>query len=132
MDANVVIAAFASRGLCESVFELCLSGHELFLGTGLLDEITRNLRRKIKLLVAVMEDIRTLLQEHAIMMEPAPVPGHVCRDPDDAKILGLAVASGADCVVTGDADPLVLEEYRGIPILSPRSFSEMIRSRDRR
>jgi len=27
LDANVIVAAFAARGLCEAVFELCLSCH---------------------------------------------------------------------------------------------------------
>jgi hypothetical protein len=28
LDANVAVAAFAARGLCESLFEFCLSSHE--------------------------------------------------------------------------------------------------------
>ena len=30
LDANVIIAAFAARGLCESIMEVCLSDHEIF------------------------------------------------------------------------------------------------------
>lgn len=60
------------------------------------------------------------------MLDPVPLPLDACRDSDDVKILGLAVASGADFVVTGDRDLLVLEKCQGIPILSPRSFSQMI------
>ena len=41
LDENVIIAAFAARGLCESVMEVCLSGHEIVLSNGLLDEIPR-------------------------------------------------------------------------------------------
>ena len=44
LDANVVVAAFASRGLCESILELCLHSHEIVLSQELLDEILRNLR----------------------------------------------------------------------------------------
>ena len=49
LDANVVVAAFASRGLCESILELCLDSHEIILSEHLLDEISRNLIKKIKL-----------------------------------------------------------------------------------
>lgn len=126
LDANVVVAAFASRGLCESIFEFCLSEHEIILCTELVDEITTNLRQKIGLPAGVVEDIRALLQEHATLVEPAPLPLDACRDPDDVKVLGLTVAAGADCVVTGDKDLLILKKWQGIPILSPRSFSEMI------
>ena len=128
LDANVVIAAFASRGLCESIFEFCLSGHEIILCVDLLDEIVRNLRLKIKLPPVVVDEIRDLLQEHGTVFDPAPLPQDMCRDSDDVKILGLAVASSADFIVTGDKDLLVLGKCQGIPILSPRSFSEVIHS----
>ena len=117
LDANVVIAAFASRGLCESVLEFCL------------DEIAMNLQRKIKLSKTVVESIIELLRDQGTLFDPAPVPMDACRDPDDTKILGLAVASEADYIVTGDKDLLILEVYEGIPIVSPRLFSERIRER---
>jgi hypothetical protein len=37
LDANVVVAAFAVRGLCEPVFELCLDSHEILLSEPLPD-----------------------------------------------------------------------------------------------
>lgn len=45
-----------------------------------------------------------------------------CRDPKDDKYLEAAVASEADCIVSGDPDLLALHPFRGIPILSPRDF----------
>jgi predicted nucleic acid-binding protein len=38
LDANVVVAAFASRGLCESILELCLTSHEIVLSQELLEQ----------------------------------------------------------------------------------------------
>ena len=124
--ANVVIAAFAARGLCESIFELCLHGHQILLSEGLLEEILRNLRRKIKLSEGIIDNIRILLLDHAKMFEPLPLPLDLCRNPDDVKIIGLAVAGHADCIVTGDQDLLILKEFRGIPIVTPRSFSTIL------
>ena len=46
----------------------------------------------------------------------------VCRDPDDDKLLEIAGGGGADVIVTGDGDLLVLNPFRGIPILSPSRF----------
>lgn len=126
LDANVVVAAFASRGLCESIFEFCLSEHEVIVCVDLLDEIVRNLRLKIGLPAVVADGIKALLQDNGIVVNPVPLPADVCRHPDDVKILGLAIASRADCIVTGDKDLLVLENYEGIPILSPRSFSRIV------
>jgi putative PIN family toxin of toxin-antitoxin system len=46
----------------------------------------------------------------------------VCRDPNDDKFLELAVNGQADLIITGDADLLVLNPFRGIPIVSPATF----------
>lgn len=45
-----------------------------------------------------------------------------CRDPKDDKYLELAVDSKANCIVTGDKDLLVLNPFRGIPILTATEF----------
>ena len=126
LDANVVIAAFASRGLCESVVELCLHSHEIVLSEELLEEIVRNLRQKIKLPGNIVEDISKLLREQASMVSSVPLAAEVCRDPDDVKILELAVAANADYIVTGDKDLLVLKKFQGVPIVTPRLFSDII------
>ena len=39
------------------------------------------------------------------------------RDPKDLKILAAAVGAGADAIVTGDNDLLVLKEFKSIPII---------------
>ena len=128
LDANVVIAAFASRGLCDSILELCLHSHEIIHSQDLLDEILRNLHRKIKLPGEIVEDIERLLREHALMVSPVPLAADLCRDPDDIKILALAATANADCIVTGDKDLLVLKEFKGVPIMTPRSFSAILYS----
>jgi len=128
LDSNVIIAAFAARGLCESIMEVCLSDHEIALSDDLFDEILRNLRRRIKLPTNVVDNIGELLREHSNTSIPLPLASDVCRDPDDIKNLGLAVASNADYIVTGDKDLLVLKSFQGIPILNPRSFSDILHS----
>jgi uncharacterized protein len=45
-----------------------------------------------------------------------------CRDVKDNKFLELAVSGKADYIVSGDEDLLVLNPFRGIPILTPREF----------
>jgi len=47
-----------------------------------------------------------------------------CRDPDDDKFLELAVSESATCIVSGDADLLELNPFRGIPIMNPADFLE--------
>jgi predicted nucleic acid-binding protein len=45
-----------------------------------------------------------------------------CRDPKGDKFLELAVNGRADLIVSGDADLLVLDTFRGIPIITPAAF----------
>lgn len=46
-----------------------------------------------------------------------------CRDPTDDKFLELAVNGRADMIVTGDLGLLVLNPFRGIPVITPIAFS---------
>ena len=126
LDANVIIAAFATRGLCESIMEVCLSEHEILLCDELLNEILRNLDRKIKLSTKIVDQIGDFLLEQAHMIDILPLSPDTCRDPDDVKVLGLAITGNAKYIVSGDKDLLVLKEFQGIPILNPRAFSNLL------
>jgi uncharacterized protein len=46
----------------------------------------------------------------------------VCRDPTDDKFLELPVNGLADLILTGVNDLLVLNPFRGIPIVAPLIF----------
>ena len=122
LDANVVVAAFAARGLCEALFELCLGSHEILLSGPLLDEIRRNLAKKVKLERQTAAGIERLLRENGSLLEPADVAADACRDADDLHILGLAKAGKADYLVTGDSDLLVLKRFGRCRIVTPRQF----------
>lgn len=47
-----------------------------------------------------------------------------CRDPKNNKFIELAIASKASCIISGDKDKdlLVLNPFRGIPILNAADF----------
>ena len=127
LDTNVLLAAFATRGLCEAVFEVCLAAHEIVLSEHILKELRRHLRVKFKVPASHADQVIAFLREHAALVKPAKVPASACRDRSDLPVLGTAVAAEADCLVTGDRDLLDLKEFRGIPILSPRAFHDRLR-----
>ena len=122
LDANVVVAAFAARGLCESLFEFCLGSHEILLSEPLLDEIRRNLTKKVKLQRQTAVGIERLLRENSSLLEPAAVAADACRDADDLHILGLAKAGQAHYLITGDDDLLALNRFGECRIVTPRQF----------
>ena len=53
-----------------------------------------------------------------------PPPTPPCRDPLDIPFLELAIAGGADFLVTGDLDLLSLSTEFSCPIVSAREFLE--------
>ena len=68
LDANVVVAAFAARGLCDSLFEHCLASHEILLSDSLLKEIVGNLAKKVKLDRRTVKDIDRLLRRTGLLV----------------------------------------------------------------
>ena len=122
IDSNVLVAAFATHGLCHSLLEICLSNHQIIVSEDVLEEVSVALQQKIKLPPSVVKDVIAYLRKQSKLESPVPVPPDACRDPRDLKVLGLAVASKADCIVSGDKDLLVLKNFQGIDILSPRDF----------
>jgi len=122
LDTNVIIAAFATRGLCADIFEYCLYGQEIIFSKELLNEINRNLCLKIKVPRHISIEIVDFLSSRRELIEPSKLPQNICRDKSDLHILGLAVAGGVDAIITGDKDLLTLKAIYSIPILTPREF----------
>ena len=75
LDTNVLVSAFASRGLCVEVLELVLLDHDLLLGQNVLRELEKALRQKVKLPVARRTEIVAFLASEATQIidhaEPA-------------------------------------------------------------
>ena len=127
LDANVLIAAVAGRGLCESLLELCLEEHDLIVSEQWLEEVHRSLAKKIRLTDAVALDFCRLLRNNAMMATPAKVTPDACRDPKDLYLLGLSESAQADFLITGDKD-LVQSGWQGnAQIVTPRQFWEECR-----
>jgi len=51
---------------------------------------------------------------------------HACRHPKDDKFLELALDGRADLILSGDNDLLTLHPFRGITILSPAQYLELV------
>ena len=120
LDANVLIAGYAARGLCEAILELCITQDEVFVTKDLLADVRAKLHRKLKMPASQVDEIIAFLRDYAELVEPAAVADGTCRDPDDHDILGAAAAAKADFIVAGDEDLLVMGRYAGVPIVTPR------------
>ena len=131
LDTNVLVSAFASRGLCADLFELVLLEHELVLGRNVLRESSKALRGKVKLSTARMSEIVDFVSGESVQVVDKAVPAQAEVDADDAIVLGEALAGQAEIFVTGDAALLELGSIEGLLVVSPRSFWEILHSSDR-
>jgi len=127
LDTNVLVSAFASRGLCADVVRHIFSEHELLTGEVNIVELRRVLRDRIKVPPPVIAAIEQLLRDQVIVPKPAEPHPLPIRDADDKCVLASAVAGDADVLVTGDADLLGMASRSPVPIVNPRGFWDMIR-----
>ena len=63
-----------------------------------------------------------LLAAQAEIVTAAPLPESACVDSDDEKFLACAVAADAKCIVSGDKHLLQASGYRGVEVITPRTF----------
>jgi putative PIN family toxin of toxin-antitoxin system len=127
LDSNVLISAFATRGLAADVVRVVLAEHELLVPEVVIPEVRRALIQKIRLPAKTADAVEKLLRSRTVIAKPSRTLALSIRDPDDAWVLASAVAGGADVLVTGDTDLLVLAPDAPLPILTPRGFWERLR-----
>ena len=73
------------------------------------------------ILLARRDRILEILRHAAVWFEPT-VRVTDCRDPKDNKYLELALAAGAETIVSSDDDLLVLDPWRGVRIMRPADY----------
>ncbi len=129
LDTNVLVSAFATRGLCSDVLRQVLAEHELVVGEVVLSELGRVLRDRIGLPKATIAAIEALLREQELVPKPKEAPIRVPRDPSDRWILASAIAARVDVLVTGDGDLLELPAKVSIRIASPREFWALLQAK---
>jgi putative PIN family toxin of toxin-antitoxin system len=125
IDTNVLLSGLFWHGAPHRLIEAVRAGAlTLITSPALLAEFAEVLRRsKFQAILARSrtdpEQTLAELRRLAEIVDPAPLPARVSRDPDDDAVLALAAASQADLVISGDADLLTLGARAGIPIVAP-------------
>lgn len=127
LDTNVLVSAFATRGLSSDVVHLVLAEHELVTGEINLSELRRVLRDRIGLPPGEVRAVEELIRGQTVVPRPEQAPEIEIRDPDDRWVLASAIAGAADILVTGDKDLLSVAQQFAIPIVNPRGFWERVR-----
>lgn len=128
LDTNVLVSAFAARGLSADLFELLLVEHEMATGRHVLRELEKALRTKLKLPPPRCAEVVELVAGEATVVVEDAAPAQCDADEADRLVLGEAVAAGADAFVTGDAKLAALGSIGALLILTPRQLWELLRS----
>jgi putative PIN family toxin of toxin-antitoxin system len=121
-DTNVLISAIITPGLSAEILDHCIVNHSVVSSEYILEELREKLVLKFDYTESEAIVAVHTIRKQSIVAKPKMLPTPISRDPDDDNILAAAVAGECDFIVTGDKDLLVLKEYQGIPILTPRGF----------
>ncbi len=129
IDTGVLVSAvLLPRSIPRQVFDHVLTRGSLLISAATIVELEEVLRRPKfdkYLQREEREDFLASLAQQAQRVSTAEVVRE-CRDPKDDKFLELAWSAQASCLVTGDQDLLVLHPFRGIPVLTPAAYLEML------
>jgi len=123
LDSSVLIAAHISRaGVCAELLEDLLLHHELVISEFILGELARKLVDNFRFPQREAKQVTAFLRRTAVVVEPAALPPHVCRDPTDIPILGTAVSGECAILISVDRDLLDMQFIIEIPIIRPGDY----------
>ena len=125
LDTNVLISAFATRGLCADLYERLATQHEIVIGEPVVLEVLDILRRKFKANTELLK-VEAQLRLLEVIAAQATAPVLPIRDIEDPWIIACALHAKVDCFVTGDTELLDLKIIDNIPVISPRACFSML------
>jgi putative PIN family toxin of toxin-antitoxin system len=124
LDTNVFISGIFFTGPPHRILTAWHDGDiEIVASAEILDEYRRVGKELSHQYSGIdIEPFLALLAIGADMVIAPDLPEPVSQDPDDDKFLACALAGRCEVVVSGDKHLKKVTGYRGIDVLSPRSF----------
>lgn len=126
LDTNVLIAAFATRGLCEDVLQIVLAEHRLLVSETILEEFKRVLGDKLRIPAGQIEEIVSFVREQSEMVSPDTPATWPESDPDDQWVVAAALYGDAELVITGDKELLSASSVEQLGVVTPRGFWDLL------
>ncbi len=125
IDTNLWVSRLLLAGSAPAqAVDKALAAFEVMMSEPLVEELADVLSRKKFDRYVSVRDREEFLRRVLRIATIAPVLSEVddCRDPDDNRLLALALDSESGYILTGDRDLLLLNPWRGVRIVSPREF----------
>ena len=131
IDTNVVVSsAISSDGNPALIFEmLILEKIKNYTTLDIIEEVREVLQRPRiakRLNRFQQEFILRAFEEFSERIEPAVEFSEIIEDPDDNKFLECAFSASAEYIISGDEHLLKRKEFRGIEIVSPAEFVQLM------
>lgn len=127
VDTNVLVSRLlVADSTPAHAVRLARRNGRLLVSDATMYELAEVLNRRKLNRYVTLKGRQQFLRELARIAEFIPIIQLVreCRDPKDNKFLEVALNGRADVIVTGDADLLKMNPWRGIAILSPKTYLE--------
>lgn len=126
-DTNSLISALLIKtSISRQAFDKALDHYRVLISDETVaefDDVAGREKFETYLEAGEREAFEELLHREAQFVEVTETV-EASRDPDDDKFLELAVVGGAEVLVSGDQDLLVLDPFRDMRIVRPRTFVE--------
>ena len=124
-DTNVIVSALLfNDSVPGKAFLRALDEGTVLISASLVRELSHVLSRERFDRYISREErdefVDGLMRESELVEIVDPVSA--CRDPEDNRVLELAVNGNAKLIITGDTDLLVLNPFRDVRIVTPADF----------
>ncbi len=128
LDTNVLVgAAYAEESASRRIVEACLDGELIaVLSLALRLEYEQIIRQAVR--VRGFDDALRRLLDEAEIVEPQQTPRVVPDDPEDDKLVAVAVAASAFALITNDRHLLALDPHGPVRIMRPGEFVRLWRT----
>lgn len=126
LDANVIVAAFAARGLCSDLFLALVAQHDVVVPEPVMAEVERALAEKLRFPRRQIDQIVAYLRDTVEIAAPVARMPAAGLDDADAAIVASAAQAGAEAFVTGDQKILAARKSESMDLLSPRAMWERL------
>lgn len=129
LDTNIFISGIHWNGSCTRILEAWFRGaFTLVLSFPILAELRYALRAfRVPLNAPALQWWEQLLLTKSLIVTQVPKLPPLRADPSDTKFLEAALAARAQFLISQDRHLLDLRTYRGIRILNPKQFLQLLR-----
>lgn len=132
VDANILVSGFIVKvGKPAQILKYINKKFKIITTEEILSETNRalhypHIRKRYPITDKEIKVYIVRLRKVCIVINPRIRVSIVKDDPDDNKFLALAKETKANYVISGDPHLTKLDKYKGIPVVTPDQFLDII------